>query len=107
MPHITQKQVFSIFLTFIVYCLLVPWQAALLLVVAVGFHESSHLWAAHKMGLQTKGFYLVPFMGGVAFINGPYRTLGQQAFVVLAGPFGGGLLAAVTAGAWYVSTLLA
>lgn len=96
----TLKQIgFAIF-TFAVYTALVNWQAALMLTIGVGFHEYSHLWAAKRMGLQTKGFYLVPFMGGVAFVADRYRTYGQQAFVVLAGPVGGGLLALVTAGAY-------
>jgi hypothetical protein len=55
------------------------------------------------MGLQTKGFYLVPFLGGVALVADRYKTYGQQAFVVLAGPVGGGLLALVTAGTYYIT----
>lgn len=99
----TLKQIgFAIF-TFAVYTALVNWQAALMLTVGVGFHEYSHLWAAKRMGLQTKGFYLMPFMGGVALVADRYRTYGQQAFVVLAGPVGGGLLALVTAGAYYLT----
>lgn len=64
--------------------------------IAIGFHESCHLWAARRVGLQTKGFYMLPFMGGVALVADRYKTLAQQAFVVLAGPVGGGLLALVT-----------
>ncbi len=99
----TKKQIgFAIF-TFFIYTLLVNWKAALLLTIGVGFHEYSHLLAAKYMGMKTKGFYLVPFMGGVAFVEGKYKSLGQQAFVVLAGPAGGGLLALVTAGAYLVT----
>lgn len=92
-----QKQIGSVLLTLAVYSWLINWQAAILLVIAVGFHEMSHLWAARKMKLETGGFYLMPFMGGVAFITQRYRTLGEQAFVVLLGPAGGGLLAVITA----------
>jgi len=99
----TLKQIgFAIF-TFAVYTALVNWQAALMLTIGVGFHEYSHLWAAKRMGLQTKGFYLVPFMGGVALVADRYRSYSQQAFVVLAGPVGGGLLALLTAGAYYLT----
>ena len=97
----TQKQLGFALFTFIVYALLVGWQVALLLIIAVGFHEYCHLWAAKKMGLNTKGFYLVPFMGGVALVDGRYKSYGQQAFVVLAGPIGGGLLAIATAIAYH------
>ena len=98
-----QKQIFMAILTFVVYTMLVNWQAALLLMGAVGFHEYSHLWAAKKSGLKTKGFFLVPFMGGVALVADRYRSYAQQAFVVLAGPVGGGLLAFVTAGVYYAT----
>jgi putative peptide zinc metalloprotease protein len=99
----TKKQIFFAILTFVVYTALVNWQVALMLMVGVGFHEYSHLWAARRMGLQTKGFFLVPFMGGVALVADRYRSYAQQAFVVLAGPVGGGLLAFVTAGIYYLT----
>lgn len=91
-----QKQLLSIVFTFLVYTWLINWKAAILLVVAIGFHESSHLWAAKKLKLKTSGFFLMPFMGGAALVNERYKNLGQQAFVVLMGPVGGGLLAVVT-----------
>lgn len=97
------KQLGFAIMTFAVYAWLLNWKAALLLTVAVGFHECSHLWAAKRLGLKTKGFYLVPFMGGVAFITDRYKNYGQQAFVVLMGPVGGGVLALATAGAWYIT----
>jgi putative peptide zinc metalloprotease protein len=89
----TQKQLGWAAFTFLVYTIFFGWQLALCFVIAVGFHEACHLWAAHKLKLSTKGFYLVPFMGGVAFVADRYKSYGQQAFVVLAGPVGGGLLA--------------
>lgn len=73
-----------------------------MLVIGVGFHELSHLWAAKRLGYETKGFYLVPFMGGVAFVKGPYKSYADQAFVVLLGPIGGGLLALATLGAYHL-----
>lgn len=103
MTSYTKKQIGFAAFTFIIYTLLVGWQAALLLIVGVGFHEYSHLWAAKRMGMQTKGFFLLPFMGGVALVEGKYQRLSQQAFVVLAGPMGGGLLALATAGVYAVT----
>jgi Zn-dependent protease len=69
---------------------------ALLLAGAISWHECCHLMAAKKMGLQTRGFTLYPFIGGVAVVGERYRSYGQQAFVVLAGPFGGGVGAVLT-----------
>lgn len=103
MSNQTIKQIGFAILTFAVYTAFINWQAALMLTIGVGFHEYSHLWAARRMKLQTKGFYLVPFMGGVALVAERYKTYGQQAFVVLAGPVGGGLLAAVTAVVYYLT----
>lgn len=92
-----QKQVLSVIFTLIVYSLWINPLAALLIVIAVGFHECSHLWAAKRLGLQTNGFFLMPFIGGVSLVSERYKSLGQQAFVVLMGPVGGGLLALATA----------
>lgn len=105
MPKLSlrQKQIAFAVLTFAVYTWLINWQAAILLVVAVGFHEYSHLWAAKKMKLKTSGFFIVPFMGGVALVRERYKTLGQQAFVVLLGPVGGGLLAIITVIAFHLT----
>lgn len=97
------KQIGYALATFAVYTWLLNWKVALLLTIGIGFHEYSHILAAKMMGLKTKGFYLVPFMGGVALIEGRYRTYGQQAFVVLGGPIGGGLLATVTAVVYYIT----
>lgn len=105
MNSFRNKQIFFAIFTFVVYTLLINWKVAILLMVGVGFHEYCHLWAARRMGLETKGFFLVPFMGGVALVAGRYRAYAQQAFVVLAGPAGGGLLAFVTAGLYYLTGL--
>ncbi len=94
------KQLASVFITVAVYSVLVGWKVALLLAVSIGFHEYGHLWAAKRMGLQTKGFYLFPFMGGVALVNDTYKSYGQQAFVVLMGPLWGAFLAVVSFGVY-------
>jgi membrane-associated protease RseP (regulator of RpoE activity) len=97
----TLKQIgFAVF-TLVVYTTFINWKAAILLTLAIAFHEYSHLWAAKRLGLPTRGFYLVPFMGGVSLVAGRYRTYAQQAFVVIMGPVGGGLLAAVCAGVYF------
>lgn len=97
------KQLGFAVMTFAVYTWMLNWQAAVLLTVAIGFHEMSHLWAAKRLGLATKGFYFLPFLGGVSLIADRYKTYGQQAFVVLMGPVGGGALALATAVAWYIT----
>ena len=98
-----EKQVLSVVITFILYSLLIGWKIAALLVVAIVFHECCHILAAKVQGLKTRGMYLIPFIGGISFVGGPYKKLSQQAIVVLAGPFGGGVLAFLTFGL-YVMT---
>jgi Zn-dependent protease len=100
-----QKQLLSVVFSLLVYAWMFSWQASILIVVAIGFHEASHLWAAKKLGLQTSGFFLMPFLGGVALVRERYKSLGQQAFVVLLGPVGGGLLAVATAVAFLFTGL--
>jgi putative peptide zinc metalloprotease protein len=104
MPTFLKQIGFAIF-TFAIYSWIVNWKVALLLMVGVSFHECSHLWAARRVGLRTKGFYLVPFMGGAAIIDDKYSSYKQQAFVVLMGPVGGMVLALVTTYIWHITNL--
>lgn len=100
-----QKQILSVVFTIAVYTAVLGgnWKVALLLAIGVGFHEYGHLWAAKKMGMATKGFFLMPFMGGVALVAGRYRTYAQQAFVVIMGPIWGAFLAMVSLGVFYLT----
>jgi Zn-dependent protease len=75
------------------YALLFSWKFALLLMIAVGFHESGHVWAMKKMGIKTKGFYFIPFIGGAAIAEEEYRTYGENAFISIMGPVWGMLMA--------------
>jgi Zn-dependent protease len=84
------------------YALLYSWKFALLLMIAIGFHESGHVWAMKKMGIKTKGFYFLPFVGGAAIAEEQYKSYGQNVFIAIMGPIWGALLAYITAiGYWY------
>jgi Zn-dependent protease len=97
------KQLLSIILSLAVYAFYLNWKISLLLVVSIAFHEQCHLLAAKKMGLSTNRFYLIPFLGGVALITGKIKRYSQDAFVSLMGPVGGGALAMLTAGLWFIT----
>lgn len=75
------------------YALLFSWKFALLLMIAVGFHESGHVWAMKRMGIKTKGFYFLPFIGGAAIAEEQYKTYGQNVFISIMGPVWGMLMA--------------
>ena len=75
------------------YAALWSWKFGLLLMIAVGFHESGHVWAMKKMGIKTKGFYFLPFIGGAAIAEEQYKTYGENAFIAIMGPVWGAMLA--------------
>jgi len=79
------------------YALLFSWKFALLILIAIGFHESGHVWAMKRMGIKTKGFYFIPFIGGAAIAEEQYKTYGQNAYIAIMGPVWGMLLASITA----------
>jgi Zn-dependent protease len=74
------------------YAVVFSWKFALLLMIAVGFHESGHVWAMKRMGIKTKGFYFLPFIGGAAIAEEQYRTYGENAYIAIMGPIWGLLM---------------
>jgi len=56
------------------YALLFSWKFAILIMVAIGFHEASHVRAAKWLGLKTRGWAYLPFLGGVSVIEDGYTT---------------------------------
>ncbi len=75
------------------YAAIFNWKFGLLLMIAVGFHESGHVWAMKRMGIKTKGFYFLPFIGGAAIAEENYRTYGENAYIAIMGPIWGAMLA--------------
>jgi Zn-dependent protease len=59
---------------------------AALLAVVILLHELGHVLAFMLVGMQPKGIYLVPFIGGLATAKTPFRTDFQEGFVCLMGP---------------------
>lgn len=101
--QLNSKQILSIVLSVIVYTYLVNYNFAFAFVLAVGFHEVGHLWIAKKLGYQTGGLYIWPFIGGTAFVTDHYKSYNHKVIVALMGPFWGALLATVTTVIGYYS----
>lgn len=99
----TLAQFVSILFSYAIYNVVFGWKLAVLLIFGVGFHECCHLYAAKKLRYPTGGFYLLPFLGGVSFVTSQYRSLKDQAIVVLAGPLGGGLMACLFSVAYFIT----
>src|SRR5271163_2140731 len=92
------KQIGSYIISFVVYASLMNWKVALVFMGGIAFHECGHLYAAKSLGMKTKGFYLIPFMGGAALIADRYKKYSDMVIVLLAGPIAGGVLTAVCYG---------
>lgn len=86
------KQLLSIAISFVTYLLFFNWKVSLIICIGISFHEYCHILAARKLGISTKGFYLIPFLGGVALMESRPRSRKDQAIIYLMGPLGGGLL---------------
>lgn len=98
-----QKQLLSYAVTFAIYASIINWQVALILMIGIGFHECGHLWAAKRLGFNNQGFYLFPFVGGIALTEGNYRRYSQKAFVAIMGPVFGLVLTAVAFGVFLLT----
>lgn len=85
------------------YSLLYNWKFAVLLMLAIGWHESGHVWAMRKVGIRTKGFYFLPFIGGAAIAEDEFKSNADNAFVSIMGPIWGLLMAAAAAGLYWVT----
>jgi Zn-dependent protease len=85
------------------YAAVYNWKFGLLLMIAVGFHESGHVWAMKKMGIKTKGFYFLPFIGGAAIAEEQYRTYGENSYIAIMGPVWGALLAGLCGIAYWMT----
>jgi Zn-dependent protease len=72
--------------------------AATLIIYAISIHELGHIWAARALGYKTNGWFLIPFLGGVALHE---KCEGRDhALIALAGPIVGLLSAGVPYAYW-------
>jgi Zn-dependent protease len=79
------------------YGWLYGWRFGALLTAAILFHEWGHVRAMRLVGVEPKGIWMIPFMGGMAFMTPP-ETRAQEAVIALGGPlFGLGSVLAVAA----------
>lgn len=77
-----------------VYSVMFTFEFALALVAVLVFHEYGHVRAMKKFGIPTKGFYLIPFFGGVA-LGDKARTQWEELYISMMGPVFGLMMTAV------------
>lgn len=68
---------------------------ALSLIACLIFHEYGHIKAMKYFGMKIKGFYLIPFLGGLALSDEKINTRWQDVVISIMGPFFGLLLSLI------------
>jgi putative peptide zinc metalloprotease protein len=77
-----------------VYSVMFTVEFALALVAVLMFHEYGHVRAMKRFGIPTKGFYLIPFLGGIA-VGDKAKTQWESLYISMMGPVYGLLMTAV------------
>lgn len=88
----------------LVYSVLLSWQTAIVFLAGLCVHEYGHVWAMRKCGIPTKGFYLIPFVGGVCSPERSFKERFEEAYVASMGPIFGLLAALPCLGLSYLLT---
>jgi len=83
------------------YSWLFSFQFALALILCLVVHEYGHVRAMKYFGMKTKGFYLIPFMGGVALTDEKINTRWQDVVIAIMGPTFGLLMSLACLLAWW------
>lgn len=80
-----------------VYSYLFTWQFAVIILIAIFFHENGHIWAMRRCGLKIKGVYFIPLVGGMVVGDGNDKMLTreEESFVAIMGPIWGLVLALI------------
>ncbi|MDX1343160.1 MAG: site-2 protease family protein [Reinekea sp.] len=68
------------------YSFLFDWRFAVIIVMALMFHEYGHMQAMKKMGMKVKGMYLIPFLGGAAVSSDRIKTRWENVYISMMGP---------------------
>ncbi len=85
------------------YSYMYTWKFALAIMITLAVHESGHVWAMKRLGLRTKGFYFIPFIGGAAISDDAFPGRWAEVYIALMGPVWG-LLLAIASGFIYALT---
>lgn len=68
------------------YSWLFTWEFAVVILLTLVVHEFGHVRAMKTVGIPTKGFYLIPFVGGAAVPERAFKSRMEEQFVAIAGP---------------------
>lgn len=71
------------------YTILFSWKFALAIMLLLFVHESGHVWAMKRIGMKTRGFYFIPFLGGAAIPDEAFPNRWSEVYVAIMGPIWG------------------
>jgi len=75
--------------SFAVYSYMFSWQFSIIILVQLLIHEYGHIWAMKRVGLETKGIYFIPFVGGAAVASEDFKSRYDEVYVAIMGPIFG------------------
>ncbi|WP_372872131.1 site-2 protease family protein [Shewanella sp.] len=85
------------------YSWLFSFQFALALITCLVVHEYGHVRAMKYFGMKTKGFYLIPFMGGLALNEDKINTRWQDVVISIMGPTFGLFMSLACLVGWWIT----
>lgn len=90
-------------LTLAAYSAIFSLQFAIALIACLVVHEYGHVRAMKYFGIKTKGFYLIPFFGGMALTDEKINTRWQDVVISIMGPTFGLILSLILWGVYLVT----
>lgn len=88
--------------SYLSWALLTDWRFAAVLILILVFHEYGHLVAMKRVGIATKGMYLIPFFGGVA-IGERAKSYWHETYVSMMGPIYGLAMTIIAFAAYWIT----
>jgi len=82
----------------IVLGLIIGWPLAIVVTICLLIHESGHLWAMKRCGLELKGLYFIPGLGAAAVPKGDFSSRADECFIAIMGPVWGALAGLLAVG---------
>lgn len=92
--HPNKTKIVLNILTFLSFFLLFGWKLALVSHIGLIVHEYGHILALNLLGIEHKGFFPLPFLGGITVYNAlDVKKYSNQFIIAILGPVIGSALA--------------
>jgi putative peptide zinc metalloprotease protein len=84
------------------WSIMADWRFAVMILSIITFHEYGHVLAMKRCGIPTRGFYIIPFFGGIA-LGEKARSYWHEVFVAMMGPVFGLLMSFLAWAAYWLT----